>query len=141
MPLPTNLNTNEVKNASGTEIEFLFREEVGRRRDYAKSGEIPALPFRLRVQHEEIGKEGPGLVRRSNVSVTKKVASGVDSSITVKIGASLTLLVPVGHLLTLDDVKEVLAALISFVASTGADTTIKYDCTGNGASALLNGTL
>jgi hypothetical protein len=35
----------------------------------------------------------------------------------------------------------VLAYLQSFLASDGSDTAIKYDCTGSGAAALLNGSL
>jgi len=36
---------------------------------------------------------------------------------------------------------HVLAELMSFLASTGADTTIKFDGTGNGAAAILSGGL
>lgn len=140
--LPTNLNTNQIKSSTGTEVEFLFRQEVGRVREYMKSGESPAYPERILVQHQSVGKEGTfGQRRRSNLSVIKNVVSDVDNVTKVPIRASLTLDIPEGALNSLNSPKEVLAWLISGVASTGADTTIKFDCTGTLAEALLNGTL
>jgi hypothetical protein len=39
------------------------------------------------------------------------------------------------------EANAVVAALVSFLASKGASTTILYDCTGYGAEALINGSL
>jgi hypothetical protein len=53
----------------------------------------------------------------------------------------LTLDIPVGDIADFSETKNVLAELLSFCASLGASTTILYDCTGNGAATLINGTL
>lgn len=140
MPLPTNLTTNEVKDRAGTEVEFLFREEVGRSREYQKSGETPSLPERIKVQHQETGKN-ISLVRRSNLRVTKTVMSQVDSVTPVQIIFSGTLQVPQGHLNDLNATKDVMSYVNSILGTTGAGTTVLFDGTGTAATALINGTL
>lgn len=138
MPLPQTLNTNEVKNAAGTEIEFLYRDEVGRMREYAASGEAPNLSHRLKVSHQEVGK-GTELVRRSVSRVDKTVvgASGTKRVISFyKVGV-----IPVGDLADLTVVKDVSAELDSFCCTTGAATTVLFDGSGYGDSAIINGTL
>lgn len=140
MALPTNLTTNEVKDASGTEVEFLHFEAVGRSKTYAKSGEAPNLPVRLKVQHQEIGT-GFKARRRSNIRVEKTSISGVDDVTPVQTIVSLTLDSPVGAVEDQTEAKAALAYLMSFFASQGGSTTILYDCTGYGAAALAGGSL
>lgn len=138
--LPTHLNTNEVKNASGTEVEFLRLENVGRSVLFAKSGEATNLHERLKVQHQETGA-GFKARRRSNIRVEVDSISGVDDVTPVTTIVSLTLDSPVGALENTDEMKKALAYMMSFVASLGASTTILYDCTGSGAAALISGSL
>jgi hypothetical protein len=140
MSLPANLVTNEVKDRAGTEVEFLFREEVGRSREYMKSGEVPSLPYRLKVQHREVGK-GASLIRQSNVTILGTLLSQVDLITPVQVRESRTLYVPQGHLTDLNVVKDIAAFMNSFCATLGAGTTVLYDGTGYGSAALINGTL
>lgn len=141
MPLPENLNTNEVKNRAGTEVEFLFRNDDGRSQEYRAAGGSPSLPIDLKVQHRDVGKPGLTLRRQSNLLVVKNIISPVDGQTPARISCSTTLDVPEGALNSLDDVKDVLAMSMSFLATTGAGTTVLFDCTGTGAAALVNGTL
>jgi len=137
-----NLNTNQVKNAAGTEIEFELKSRSENRAEWKKTSEVPGLPFRLVVQHQNIGS-GVNQRRRSNLSILKLNQGGIDALKSVKTVCSFTLDIPVGNMpnQNLDDAKEVLAAAISMIASTGADTVVKFDGTGTAASALLNETL
>jgi len=48
---------------------------------------------------------------------------------------------PVGAMSANTESKHVLANLLSFCATTGAATTVLFDCTGNGAAALIDGSL
>jgi len=136
--LPTTLTTNEVKDASGTEVEFLHFSQDGRTKVYAKSGEAPNAQHHISVAHTEVGA-GAGLRRRSACRVTKEIvgASGLKRTVSWYIVGDL----PVGDIANLDEPKAVLANLISLIASTGADTVVKFDCTGTAASALLAGSL
>jgi len=136
--LPTNLTTNEVKDAAGAEIEFLRIGTEGRKVVFAKSGEAPNAPHRITVQHTEIGT-GVALRRRSNIRVDKTV-TGVSLSPRV-VTFSATLDAPVGDLSADTEIKAVIANMVSFLASLGASTTILYDCTGNGAASLVQGSL
>lgn len=136
--LPTNLVTNEVKDTTGTEVEFGRYASSDRATTFAYSLEAPNLPYRLKVQHQEIGT-GYKRRRRSNIRIDRSIG-GIDGQLAVA-SASITFDVPVGNITTLDDSKQVLANLISFLASKGTSTTILYDCSGYGAEALANGTL
>nr|QDH86553.1 MAG: hypothetical protein H1BulkLitter5580_000002 [Leviviridae sp.] len=136
--LPTNLTTNEVKDAAGAEIEFLRIGTEGRKVVFAKSGEAPNAPHRITVQHTEIGT-GVALRRRSNIRVDKTV-TGVSLAPRV-VTFSATLDAPVGDLSADTEIKAVIANMVSFLASLGASTTILYDCTGNGAASLVQGSL
>jgi hypothetical protein len=69
-----------------------------------------------------------------------KTVSGVSLAART-VSAYVVLDAPVGDLADADDIEDVIAELLSFCASTGADTTIKYDCSGNGAAALVAGSL
>lgn len=136
---PANLTTNEVKNASGTEVEFLRQSNVGRELIFAKSGEAPNLPQRIALRHAETGS-GFRLRRRSQLRVEVFHTSDADnvtpvSSLFYVIGD-----IPVGAITTYTYPTLACAYLISLLASDGSNTTIKFDGTGYGAAALINGT-
>lgn len=136
--LSNTLNTNEVKNAAGTEVEFTRLSIGDRETVYAQVNENPALPNRLAIKHSESGS-GVNKRRRSVVRFDKSSTSAVDLATTVVTSAYLVVDLPVGHLTTSAEPAAVLAYIMSFVASLGASTTILYDGTGNGAACLIGG--
>jgi hypothetical protein len=138
--LSNTLVTNEVKDASGTEVEFLRIDSIGRTTEFAKNGETPSSPYRLDVSHVEVGT-GVNKRRRSKVGFSKTIAGQVDTTVSVAPLAYIVMDIPIGNMTAYTEAKNVLANLISFVASLGASTTILYDCTGNGADTLINGGL
>jgi hypothetical protein len=137
--LANTLNTNEVKNAAGTEVEFQHRRQEGQLHEWAQINETFNLPHRLIVSHREKGV-GVAAVRSSAVIVSKTVIAA-DGITPVTIKGTLSLNIPVGKLSSSTETKNVLAEIMSFVASLGASTTILYDCSGNGAGALVDGGL
>lgn len=136
--LPTSLLTNEVKDRSGTEIEFEYRSKEGRTMLYRKKNDNPANGTFLKVSHLENGS-GFGRVRRSRV--------GVDVGFTGKSGKPCVaqcykiFVVPEGELEDYNVISDASAMLDSFCATTGAATTVLFDGSGNGDSAGINGTL
>lgn len=140
MSLPANLTTNEVKDHAGTEVEYNRISTLDRSVTFAKNGELPYLPTRLKVSHQEIGS-GSNLRRRSVVRFDDTVINSVDGVTPVTVSAYAVLDIPVGALADLTKPQDTMAKLMSFLASLGASTTILYDGTGNGAAALLNGSL
>lgn len=138
--LTNTLNTNEVKNSAGTEVEFSRLSIADRSTIFAQVSESPASPHRLTISHQETGA-GLSKRRRSVVRVDKTVISSVDSSTPVVVSAYVVLDSPVGALTAQTEPTHVVAELLSFCASLGASTTILYDGTGNGATALLTGGL
>jgi hypothetical protein len=137
--LSDTLVTNEVKNAAGTEVEF-NRISVGDREViFAMVGENPSSPHRLSVKHLESGS-GLNRRRRSLVRIDKTSISSVDSVTPVTTSAYVVVDSPIGAVTTTAEAKACLAELGSFV-HTLATTTHLYDGTGNGAAALLNGTI
>lgn len=138
--LSNTLNTNEIKNAAGTEVEFQRLSQSGRTTEFAQITEAPNLPHRLKISHLE---SGSGLTkrRRSVVRFDKTVASTVDTTKTATISAYLVLDAPIGALIANTEFANALAELLSFCATTGAATTVLFDGTGNGAVALLSGGL
>jgi len=138
--LSNTLNTNEVKDRAGTEIEFSRLSTSDRRTEFAKIGETPSLPYRLTISHLEVGS-GLKQRRRSVVRVDKTHISGVDDVTPVTTSAYLVLDYPVGASDTDDEAQDVIANILSFCATTGAATTVLFDGTGNGAAALLSGGL
>lgn len=138
--LPDTLNTNQVKNSAGVEVEFNHLESNGRERVFYQIGESPALQHRLSIKHQESGA-GMKLRRRSVVRVDKTTMSGIDATVPITTSAYLVLDIPQGASSSIAEASNVLAELLSFVASTGATTTILFDGTGNGASVLLSGGL
>lgn len=138
--LPTNLTTNEVKNAAGTEVEFLRKATgPGNQVVYAISGE-GNLKHRLTVSNLETGT-GVSRRRRALIRVDKESTSTVDNLTTVTDSAYMVVDRAVGAMLTDDSAEAVTAELMSFVATTGAATTVLFDCTGYGARAAIDGSL
>lgn len=138
--LANTLNTNEIKNAAGTEEEFSRLSQSERSTVFAKVGENPSQPHRLSVSHQESGT-GMKRRRRSLVRIDKTIISPLDSATPVTASAYLVLDTPVGALNSMAEPTNVLANLQSFVSTTGAATTVLFDGTGNGAKTLLNGDL
>lgn len=137
--LNNTLNTNEVKNAAGTEVEFGRLSVSDRSTEFSALAEVPNLPHRLVISHQELKPNSVDARRRSLVSIRKTVlgVSGVPRTHT----ANLTVDIPIGDIANVDDVKNVIAELLSFCSTTGAGTTVLFDCTGNGADALVKGGL
>lgn len=133
------LNTNEIKNAAGTEQEFQRLSTNGRSTEFGNIAETPALPHRLKISHLETGS-GLNKRRRSVVRFDKTVVSTVDSETPVTVSAYVVLDAPVGALAANTEMANVLANVGSF-CHTLATTTHLYDGTGNGAAALLSGGL
>jgi len=139
--LNNTLNTNEIKNSAGTEVEFSrLSTGPGRETVFKQITELPYLPHRLTVRHSESGS-GINLRRRSVVRFDKTIISAVDATTPVTVSTYVVHDVPIGALTTNAEPANVIAELMSFLASLGASTTILYDCTGNGATTLLNGDL
>lgn len=137
--LSNTLNTNEVKNRAGAEVEFSRLSTSDRTTEYSQISETPSLPHRLKIAHQETGL-GLKQRRRSVVRIDKTVMSGVDATLPVTVSAYIVLDAPIGALNTNTDMADALAELTSFVATLGAST-ILYDGTGHGANALLTGGL
>jgi hypothetical protein len=140
MSLANTLVTNEVKDYGGTEVEFSRISSIGRSTEFAAVQETPATPVRLKVSHQETGV-GINKRRRSVVRFDLTTAGQVDSTVYVTHSCYAVLDIPIGNMTVITQSKNVVAYLMSFMASLGASTTILYDCTGNGAATLLNGTL
>jgi len=138
--LSNTLNTNEIKNSAGTEVEFSRLSTSDRKTEFAQIAETPSLPYRLSISHQEVGT-GLKKRRRSLVRFDKTTISGVDTVTPITTSAYAVLDHPVGASTTSAEAAHVLANLMSFLASLGADTTILYAGTGNGAVALLQGGL
>lgn len=140
--LSNTLNTNEIKNSAGTEVEFqrILGPGPGRSTVFAQINESPALQYRLLVSHLETGA-GLKLRRRSLIRFDKTTMSGIDVTLPITTSAYTVLDYPVGASSSSAEAAHVLANLWSFGASLGASTTILYDGTGNGSVALLTGGL
>lgn len=137
--LTNTLNTNEVMNASGTEVEFSRLSIDGRSTTFAKISESPAAPHRLTIAHQETGS-GIKRRRRSVTRVDLTSISDVDSTTPATDSAYLVLDSAIGAKTTNADAKAALAELGSFVHTLGTNTHL-YDGTGTGAAALLAGGL
>jgi len=138
--LSNTLNTNEVKNSAGTEVEFSSISVLDRSRVFAQISETPSLPHRLTISHQESGK-GINKRRRSMARIDRTSISTVDSVTPV---VSTTYIVsdsPVGAITTMAEPTHSMAELLSFMATTGSGTTVLFDGSGNGANALLTGGL
>lgn len=138
--LTNTLNTNEVKDSAGTEVEFSRLSTDARSTVFAQITETPALPHRISISHTEIGS-GVDLRRRSVIRVDKTVNGQVDTTKPAKISPYVVIDIPIGNLTAYTEAKNALAELMSFLATTGAGTTVLFDCSGNGANALISGGL
>jgi hypothetical protein len=138
--LTNTLSTNEIKNAAGTEQEFGRISSSERQTVFSLLTESPSAPHRLSIAHTEIGS-GLTKRRRSVVRFDKTVISTVDSVTPVVVTAYAVLDAPVGALVASTELANVLANLMSFLATTGGGTTVLFDGTGNGATALIAGSL
>jgi len=136
--LSNTLNTNEIKNAAGTEVEFSRLSTSQRSTVFAQIAETPNLPHRLKVSHQESGV-GSSLRRRSVVRFDKNVTGASTQPRTVS--AYMVVDAPVGDLSANTEIKNVIGELLSFCATTGAGTTVLFDCAGNGAASLIAGSL
>jgi len=137
--LSNTLNTNEVKNAAGTEVEVQRILTNERSTVFAKISEVPSLPHRLSISHQETGV-GLKKRRRSVVRVDITSIYGVDSITPITTSAYTVLDAPVGGLSVNTEMANALAELGSF-CNTLATSTLLYDGTGNGSAALLSGGL
>jgi len=137
---PNTLNTNEVKNSAGVEVEFNRIATSDRSLTFAKVGENPSQPHRLLVSHQESGS-GLSLRRRSLIRMDITIPGQVDTTKLVKMSVYAVADLPVGQLTALTAATDLVANLISNLASKGASTTILFDGTGYGAEALINGSL
>lgn len=138
--LPESLNTNQVKDSAGAEREFIHKlyTNDGSKRIFAASNEVYNLQHRLAIAHMELAT-GVDKRRRSMTQVIKEIL-GV-SGVKRKIVWTNSLEIPVGDLDSNDEVENVMAEGMSFVASDGSSTTILYNCTGSGALCLRDGSL
>lgn len=136
--LSNTLNTNEIKDSAGTEVEFTRLSIGDRQSEFAKISETPALTNRMKISHLESGS-GISLRRRSVIRFDRVSTGEVDTTVNVKSSFYVVGDIPIGNLTATTEPKKALAQLISFLASLGASTTILYDCTGNGADVLING--
>jgi hypothetical protein len=139
--LTNTLNTNEIKDSAGTEVQFgRISIGEGRKTVFRHDAESPNKPYRLTISHLETGA-GISLRRRSLIRFDKTVASDVDTSKLVTVSGYVVLDAPIGALTTDAEFKNVLANIGSFVYTTGAATTVLFDGTGNGAVTLRGGEL
>lgn len=136
--LNNTLNTNEVKDASGAEVEFERISIQGTSTIFKKITETAGLPYRLKIAHTTSGT-GKNAVRRSVVRFEKTSENTAGDK--VPSAAQLTLIHPEGVADNYDDAKALIANIMSFCATTGAATTVLFDCTGNGAKTLLDQSL
>lgn len=137
---PTTLNTNEVKNSAGVEVEFQRLSTSERQLVFSQIAEVPSQPHRLSISHQESGS-GVDLKRSSVLRIDKTIQGQVDTARVTKIEAYVVVRSPIGQLTSYAEVTNVVAELMSTLASKGASTTILYDGTGYGAEALINGSL
>lgn len=136
--LSNTLNTNEVKDSAGAEVEFTRLSTGDRATVFAKVSESPAAPHRLSIRHQETGS-GLKKRRRSVVRFDKTSISTVDNATPIVSSVYLVLDNPIGAVVANTEAATVVANLLSFCATTGAGTTVLFDGTGNGASCVLNG--
>jgi hypothetical protein len=135
--LANTLVTNEIKNSAGVEAEFQRLSTGDSRSEFALIGESPAFPSRMTISHQESGT-GINRRRRSVIRFDRTLAGAVDNTKTYRNSAYVVLDRGIGHEVADTNAKDTLAYLISVLASTGADTVVKFDCTGTGASNLIS---
>jgi hypothetical protein len=135
--LSNTLNTNEVKDRSNAEVEFERMLTTGQTTQFKKITETVGLPYRLSIKHQTVGT-GASETRQSVVIFEKTSENTAGDK--VRTVAQIKLSIPVGVADDLNDAKDLLANLLSFVGTTDG-ATLLHNGTGNGAAALLNETL
>ncbi len=138
--LSNTLVTNEIKTSGGVEVEFDRLSMGDRTTEFAYKLESPSYPFRLTISHTETGT-GTSARRRSVVRFDKTAIGQVDALSTMRASAYIVLDSPIGNMTNTQLSNDVIAAILSFCATTGAATTVLFDGTGNGAAALISGGL
>jgi hypothetical protein len=138
--LSDSLVTNEIKNAAGTEIEFSRRSQGVNETEYYALSEGATTEHTMRIKHAVSGT-GRNKVQSSAIRFDKTVISTVDLITPCIHSFYFVLKSPIGLMLAKDESKNVIAEGMSFLASLGANTTILYDCSGNGALSLINRSL
>lgn len=138
--LSSTLNTNEIKDSTGAEVEFTHKSQVDSGRTFSKIGENPSQPYRLSIAHQEIGS-GLKKRRRSVVRIDKSSISTVDSVTPITNSCYVVMDAAIGAISTTAELAHILANIMSFIATTGAGTTVLFDGSGNGAKCLINGEL
>jgi len=136
--LSNTLVTNEIKDRSGAEVEFERISVNDETTTFKQVAEDIANPNRLAIKHQTNGT-GPDRVRRSLVRFDKTITTSVGKKATVS--AYCTVVIPVGVLENTNAVKDAVAQLLSFMATTGSGTAVLFDGSGNGASVIINETL
>jgi hypothetical protein len=137
--LPDTLSSNQVKDASGAEIEFTRLEQVGRTTRFSKTAALgTAFPTDLRVKHEEVGS-GIKKVVRSVIRFDETSLSEVDGVSPIVDSIYVVQVTNRGHHTTTNVQKRLIAQLNSFLALDGSGTTALLDGTGTGAQVLLTG--
>jgi hypothetical protein len=137
--LPVTLNTNEIKDASGTEVEFGRIKAFGASVEYQPTADNPLENHRLKVSHLEVGT-GSDKRRRSMVRFDRNIPASSPINY-APCSAYVVVDVPTGAILDYTGVIDLLANLQSFLSTTGAGTTVLFNGTGNGAVALTHGSL
>lgn len=138
--LPTDLTTNQVKMPSGTEIEFARSRSGDSRVEFTSTAGTPNMEHKVTVSHQRVGA-GQSRRRRSMVRVDYEMNSQLDTSKIAKTSCYIVMDFPEGLADNYEWAEQVLANLLSFVATTGAATTVLLDGTGTGAVPLIKGTL
>jgi hypothetical protein len=136
--LPNTLVTNEVKNASGVEQEFARQKEEGPSVQFVHKTAAPNLPHYIRFSHREVGKDAE--LRRQSVREVVKTVIGV-SGVQRKVIDRHTTDFPIGDLADMTEPKNVMAEGGSLDYTLTGTATFLYDGTGNGSSALLEGSI
>jgi len=131
------LVTNEIKNAAGTEKEFQRISTGDGRATFAFIGESPAYPHRFTIAHQEVGS-GINQRRKSVLRFDKTEAGAVNANFSYKNGIWIVVDRGIGQETTDVNIKDLLANMMSLLATTGAGTTVLFDCTGTGASNLIS---
>ncbi len=139
--LSNTLVTNEIRNKAGAEVEFNRLSLTDQKTVYAASTELPNSPHRLTISHEESGK-GFNLRRRTSVRFDKTHdAAGTEAPQQTRTSVYMVLDTPIGAVINYDETLNLIAELVSFMAGNGTADLLKYDGTGTGTAAVINGGL
>lgn len=135
--LPLNLTTNEIRDAAAVEIEFSRMSQNDNSVTFVNTAASPAYPHTIKVSHQSLGGEGTRR-RRSLIRVDYSHAGLVSGKVYQTL--AYTVLDRSLEVSNNDAAKMALANLGSLLSTLGTNLHL-YDGTGNGAAALLNGTL